>query len=287
MRAVSRGGELDYGRLEVDDTATLSKGKRRWAHESGGLITSWEDYEKYPWPSSENVDYWMLEYLADHLPVGMKLIGHGASILEPVMWLMGYQDFAVALFDQPDLVEAMFERVGRMSMERCQVMCQFDAVEAVWISDDIGFRSGTMISPEHLRQYVFPWWKRITEHIHRQGRPVLLHACGNLYQVMDDIIEDVKVDAKHSFEDTFLPVTEAQKKYGHRLAHLGGVDIDFLCRASEEQVREYVRKVIDVCGPGGGYALGTGNSVANYVPVQNYLAMLDEGRRYGVYPLAG
>jgi len=45
-----------------------------------------------------------------------------------------------------------------------------------------------------------------------------------------------------------------------------------------------VRKVIDVCAPGGGYALGTGNSVANYIPIQNYLVMLDEGRRYGVYP---
>ncbi|HIQ06277.1 MAG TPA: hypothetical protein EYH31_11450 [Anaerolineae bacterium] len=128
---------------------------------------------------------------------------------------------------------------------------------------------------------------QIAECIHSHGRPVLLHSCGNLCQVMDDIIEDVKIDAKHSFEDTFLPVTEAKRKYGDRIAILGGIDVDFLCRASEEQVREYVRKVIDICGPGGGYALGTGNSVANYIPVQNYLAMLDEGRHYGVYPLAG
>jgi uroporphyrinogen decarboxylase len=217
----------------------------------------------------------------------MKLIGHAASILEPVMWLMGYQDFAMALYDQPDLLEAMFERVGELSLERAKVMCQFDAIQALWISDDIGFRSGTMIAPKHLRHYVFPWWKRIAEHVHGQGRPVLLHACGNLRDVMDDIIDDVKVDAKHSYENIILPVTEAKKQYGHRIAILGGLDIDFLCRASEEQVRECVRNVIDVCAPGGGYALGTGNSVSNYVPVQNYLAMLDEGRRYGVYPLAG
>jgi len=287
VRAVQTGAQLDFGRLEAGDTAALSRGKRQWARESDGVITSREDYENYSWPRAEDVDYWMTEYLAHHLPEGMKLIAHGGSILEPVMWLMGYQSFALALFDQPDLLEAMFERVGSMSLERCRAICQFDAVGAVWISDDIGHRSGTMISPEHLRHYVFPWWKRIAECIHRHGRPVLLHSCGNLEVVMDDIIDDVKIDAKHSFEDTFLPVTEAKRRYGDRIALLGGIDVDLLCQASEEEVREYVRNVIDVCGPGGGYALGTGNSVANYIPVQNYLAMLDEGQRYGVYPLRG
>lgn len=281
------GKDFDYGRLEVDDTAALPREKRRWIRESNGVITSWADYETYAWPSSSDVDYWMVEYLADHLPPDMKLISHGASILEPVMWLMGYQNLALALYDQPELLEAIFDRVGRLSLERCEALCQIDAIGAVWISDDIGYRSGTMISPEHLRHYVFPWWKRIAACIHGHGHPVLLHSCGNLYQVMDDLIEDVEIDAKHSFEDTFLPVTEAKRQYGDRIAILGGVDLDFLCRAPEEQVRTYVRKVIDVCGPGGGYALGTGNSVANYVPVQNYLAMLDEGRRYGVYSLAG
>jgi len=41
-----------------------------------------------------------------------------------------------------------------------------------------------------------------------------------------------------------------------------------------------VRETLAVCQPGGGYCLGTGNSVANYVPVENYLAMLDEGRKF-------
>jgi uroporphyrinogen decarboxylase len=287
VRALARGAGFDYDRLQTNDTAGLSKGKRQWARESDGVITSWEDYENYPWPETEDVDYWMVEYLSAHLPEGMKLLGHAGTILEPVTWLMGYQSLALALYDQPDLVKTMFDRVGEMYLARCETICQFDAIGGVWISDDSGHRNGTMISPDHMRQYVFPWWKRLAECIHSHGLPVLLHSCGNLSMVMDDIIDDVKIDAKHSFEDTFLPVTEAKKLYGHRLALLGGVDVDFLCRATTDQVRAYVRNVIDVCGPGGGYALGTGNSVANYIPVENYLAMLDEGRRYGTYPLGG
>jgi uroporphyrinogen decarboxylase len=284
---VASGASYDYGFLGAQDTAAISRGQRSWAREAQGLITSWEDFEKYPWPTNEPESYWMIEYLTNHMPEGMKLMPHGGTILEPVTWLMGYETLALALYDQPDLLETMFDRIGQLALENCETLCQFDGVGAVWISDDIGHRSGPMIAPEHLRHYVFPWWKRLAKCIHSHGLPVPLHSCGDLTVVMDDIIDDVGIDAKHSYEDTFLPVGEAKRRYGDRIALLGGIDMDFLCRASEEQVREYVRRVIDVCGPGGGYALGTGNTVANYVPVRNYLAMLDEGRRYGTYPLTG
>jgi len=99
---------------------------------------------------------------------------------------------------------------------------------------------------------------------------------------MGDLIEVVCIDGKHSFEDTIGDVREAKRLYGDRIALLGGIDVDFLCRASEEEIRSRVRETLDVCHPGGGYCLGTGNSVANYIPLHSYLVMLDEGRRYRV-----
>ncbi|MDY7010806.1 MAG: uroporphyrinogen decarboxylase family protein [Planctomycetota bacterium] len=97
---------------------------------------------------------------------------------------------------------------------------------------------------------------------------------------MPDLLDDVKIDAKHSFEDTIELVTDAKADYGNRVPLLGGIDVDFLCRSDEREIRKRVRETLDVCMPGGGYCLGTGNSVANYIPVDNYLIMLDEGRRY-------
>jgi uroporphyrinogen decarboxylase len=97
---------------------------------------------------------------------------------------------------------------------------------------------------------------------------------------MEDLINDVGIDAKHSFEDTIESVIDAKRLYGDRIALLGGIDVDFLCRSDEKQVRRRVRETLEKCMPGGGYVLGTGNSVANYIPVDNYLAMLDEGRRF-------
>ena len=73
-----------------------------------------------------------------------------------------------------------------------------------------------------------------------------------------------------------------KKQYGNRIAALGGIDVDFLCRASEVEIRRRTRETLDACMPGGGYCLGTGNSVANYIPLDSYLSMVDEGMRYGM-----
>jgi uroporphyrinogen decarboxylase len=98
---------------------------------------------------------------------------------------------------------------------------------------------------------------------------------------MADLTDLVQIDGKHSFEDTIEDVREVKQTYGKKIALLGGLDVDFLCRADEQTIRQRVRDTLDVCQPGGGYCLGTGNTVANYIPVDNYLAMLDEGRLYG------
>ncbi|MGC8861968.1 MAG: uroporphyrinogen decarboxylase family protein, partial [Armatimonadota bacterium] len=103
---------------------------------------------------------------------------------------------------------------------------------------------------------------------------------GNLGEVMDDLIDYVGIDAKHSFEDAIMPVAEFKRIYGHRIGVVGGVDVGALARMETPDLRRYVRQILEECAPGGGYALGSGNSVANYVKVENYHAMLEEGWRW-------
>ena len=104
-----------------------------------------------------------------------------------------------------------------------------------------------------------------------------MHSCGNLATVMDDLIDNVGIDAKHSYEDAILPVQEAKEKYGGRIAILGGLDVDRLCRSSPAEITRFSNRLLDECGADGGYALGSGNSIADYVPAENYLAMLAAG----------
>jgi uroporphyrinogen decarboxylase len=97
---------------------------------------------------------------------------------------------------------------------------------------------------------------------------------------MEDLIEYVKIDALHAFEDTCSPVMDYKLKYGKRIGLIGGVDIDKLARLDEESLRSYVREALDVCMPGGRYIFGSGNSICNFVSVENYIIMLDEGYKW-------
>jgi len=270
--------------LLADDTAEDSTGQRGWQDEQAGPIQNWDDFERYPWPRIEDASFEDLEKLPAMLPDGMKITATlPGGILENLCRLMGYAPLCFALIDQPELVQAVVDRIGEGELAVYSVLCEMEHVGALWLNDDLGFKTQTMISPENLRHYVFPWHQRLIQYAHDHGKMVMLHACGNLSEVMEDLIEDVGIDAKHSFEDAIQPVAAFKSQYGDRVAVLGGIDVHVLASGTEEEVRQYTRRAIEQCAPGGCWALGSGNSVANYIPLANFLAMLDEGRHVGVY----
>ena len=283
VRASLTGWSMPLHYSTTDDTADLARqGGRSYLDEHTGPILSWEDFEAYPWPEPETLSARSLEWYEEHLPEGMCVIGSGgfAHFAEYVTWLMGYETLCVALCEQRDLVAAISERLIDIYVRFLGRLLKFDRIKIIWGSDDMGYRGGPLISPGDLRAFVLPGHKIMAAMSHAAGRPYLLHACGRLDLIMDDLIHDVRIDAKHSFEDTIEQVTDVKHTYGRHIALLGGIDVDFLCRATEDQVRRRVRKTLETCTAGSGYCLGTGNSVANYIPLDNYLAMLDEGRRF-------
>ncbi len=281
--------------LQTRDTAYLSRGLRTWRDEVRGTIETIEDFEKYLWPEpSEAVNLSHFDVLNELLPGDMRIVGGvGGGVFEHVSWLMGLTNTCRDMYADRNLVEKMFHEVGSLILAVDEEIVKRGYVGALRMGDDLGYRNGTFIAPKFLRKYVFPWYKKCVELAHRNGLPFILHSCGNLYRpdetgksVMDYLVEDVKIDAKHSYEDTIMPVIEVKEKYGDKVSILGGVDVDTLVRSSDKEIRSYVRDLVRKCAPGGGYALGTGNSVANYIPLGNYLAMLDEGRKVGRYPPA-
>lgn len=247
---------------------------------TGGYpIEDWKSFEAYPWPDPDTVSYAEFEAVARILPDGMKMVGQTGGVFEVAEGLVGYEQLCYLMMDDPALTEAIFDRIRDLYVPMYRCMAGIDQVGAVVISDDLGFKTQTMVGVSELRRYVLPVHKLLAQIAHEAGKPCILHSCGQLVEIMDDLIDDVKIDAKHSYEDVITPVTEISKLYGDRMAVLGGFDVDRLCRGSEEEIRAYTRMLISECGARGGYALGSGNSIAAFVPVPNYLAMIDEGWR--------
>lgn len=256
-------------------------GEHSEGSESYAMIQTWADYEKYPWPDeSSPIEFEHFDTVARLLPDGARIVG--GVCMGPYEWtsqLMGVMGLSYALMDTPDLVEAVFGRIGGLIHSADRQIATMDAVCALRQGDDLGFKTSTFLKPELLRQYVFPTYKKIVAEAHANGKPFILHSCGNLAEVYEDIIEDCKIDAKHSFEDAILPVGDFKKLYGKRITPLGGLDVDVICRASLDEIRAYTRKHVEDCFSDGYWALGTGNSLTDYMPVENYIAVLEEGRK--------
>jgi len=209
----------------------------------------------------------------------MKLVV-GTTVFEMILErFLGYEDLFLLSVDNPPLVEAVFERWGQKVYDFYKEAVQYPEVGAIFHADDLGFKTATLMSPDFLRKNVFPWLKKYAALAHEQGKTFWYHCCGNVLGVMDDLIQDVGIDAFHSFQDVIIPISDFLSRYGSEIAALGGVDMDNLGRMEEDKLRRYVRRILDDCMPGR-FALGSGNTVANYIPVRNYLAMLDEARRW-------
>jgi len=264
---------------QAEGASASPAGSPAWAQEVVGLVADWKGFDRYPWPRVEDIDFSSVEYTASTMPDGMKTIVRTRGVYAQAWRLMGYEAFFYAVHDQPDLVAAMWNRIGEITLAVCRQIAEMDGVGAILLGDDMGFKSGTLIQPDILRECVFPWHKRIAEAIHSKGLPLLLHSCGNLRAIMDDLI-DAGIDGKHSYEDVYLSAAEAKRLWGDRVAILGGADVDALCHVEEDELRAYIRNTLDQCAPGGGYALGSNNSLTHYIPLENYLIMLEEGYNY-------
>lgn len=249
--------------------------KETFSLNEGAVIKNRKDLDSFAWPDPHAADYQILDHISDDLPVGMKLIPYGPDgLLEGVINLMGIEGLCCNIILDFSLVEDVFSEVGNRLLQYYKKAAAYENVGACIINDDWGFEAGTLLSPGDMRRLLFPWQKRIVEVVHAAGKPAILHSCGQLAEIAEDIISDMGFDGRHSYEDKILPVEEAYDRFQGRIAVLGGIDLDFICRSSPEDVFRRSRAMLEKTTGKGGYALGTGNSVPEYVPDRNYFAMV-------------
>jgi uroporphyrinogen decarboxylase len=107
-----------------------------------------------------------------------------------------YEGLCWAFYDQPDLVEAITERLGTLMEGYTQRLLELEHPVAFFLGDDVGFRTGTLISPDHLRAHTLPWHCRFAEMAYQLGLPHFLHTCGNLEAIKPDLVEEGGSDRK-------------------------------------------------------------------------------------------
>jgi uroporphyrinogen decarboxylase len=200
--------------------------------------------------------------------------------LAPTMLSMGIDHFSLSLYDDRDLVEAVLdvyfdwvtviaERVSQLGFD---LFC---------MADDFAFNMGLMFSPKMFREMLVPRYQRVREKL---TIPWLFHSDGNITDAIDMLIE-FGVVAIHPLEKGAMDIRAIKRDYGDRLCLFGNVDLVILGSGTPEGVDREVRDLIRDIGPGGGYVVTSGNSLADYLKPDCVLAISEAVRKYGRYPI--
>ena len=268
----------DYATLHIQgakfNTGVVHK-KSSISQNETNLIPDRENLKKYEWPDFDLLDeYEKLNELERYFPEGMKAVVCGpGGVLESLIDLIGYDNLCYKIYDDPKFVHEVAENVGSRLVRHYELAGKSDVVCAMIANDDWGHSTQTMLSVEHMRQFVFPWHKKIVKAIHTTGKPAILHSCGNPKAVMEDII-DMGYDGRHSYEDKIYPVEQFYLDYHDKISVLGGIDVDYIIRQDKSAVYERAINLLKLSEKWGGYALGTGNSVPVYMPDDKFLNLI-------------
>lgn len=258
--------------------------EKSWNLEYTSFIKTREDFERFPWEIASNLDFSKFYQVRDLLPGGMKAVAVSGKIFTLTWMLMGFNHFAMSLILDEQLVADVFRKVAEIQFKGLEEILGMPHVGGVWVVDDLAFGSGPMISPQAYRDHVFPWYREMAARCHRSGLLFFMHTDGNVMPLMEDFIE-MGLDVLQPIDPGCMDIFKVKEMYGDRITLVGNVSNELLRSGSPSEVEAYVRSLLTRVGPGGGFCVGSGNSVPEWASFENYMAMRETVLKHGTYPL--
>ena len=212
------------------------------------------------------------------------------NIFHRYAFLRGFNNFMLDMRINVDFFRALANRILETSKTFVREFLGRvgEYVDIVCIGDDMGTQSQPFISVDDFRKFIKPYWAELIREIkkHTEAK-ILLHCCGSIYPLINDII-DVGFDVLNPIQPLAYQMEPERLKrdFGDRICFLGGIDIQRLLPfGTPAQVREGVRKVINILAPGGGYILAPSHNIEPETPPENIVAMYEAAKEFGAYPI--
>ncbi len=257
----------------------------------GGSFDNFEEYEKFPLPDPDDPLRENLFKAAVQLEKENKeeiCCAPGITGMMEMTWEgFGLESFSKLLTNKKN-AKKVFDDRGKFSVEMVKRIIEWGGTGPMLIFDDYGYKKGLFMSPQNYREFVIPWLKEICKQAHKGDLQVILHSCGDIYQIFEDIIE-AGVDAVHPIEPTTsnpeYNIFKLNEKYGDKITFLGNVSPQDLSDKDPQTILEYVKSLIKNIAPGGGFILSSGHSINPAIKLENFLAMREALQKYGKYPI--
>ncbi|MHA1147741.1 MAG: uroporphyrinogen decarboxylase family protein [Promethearchaeota archaeon] len=258
----------------------------------GGGIKDFEAYEEFPKldpdnPMRENA-YKIGKKLEAATKGKLYLAPATFGLMESTWEGFGLENFA-RMLARPSQIKRIFDERGEFALEMTKRVIEWGEEDgAILFFDDYGYKKGLFMSPRNYRKYVFPWISRICNTAHKAGLKVIVHSCGDIYQILEDLI-NAGVDALNPIEPTTANpeynIFKLKEKFGDKLCFIGNVSPQDLSDKDPVFIRDYTKRLLKHVAPGGGFILSSGHSINPAVKLENYLAMREIVDKYGNYPI--
>jgi uroporphyrinogen decarboxylase len=255
-----------------------------------------DDIATYVWPDVTNRDRFaglkeQARHLREHTPYA--LVGNIGTVLNELIYNMrGLENWMMDLAADQDLAHALLRQVTNLMVAAAEAFLAAvgEYLDVFIIADDIGSQNSPLMSPGLYRRMVKPYHAEIIAAVKARTRAkVFYHSCGNIRPLIGDLV-DIGVDILNPIQVSASEMGDTarlKREFGERLSFCGAIDTQqVLPSGSPQEVRAEVRRRISDLGPGGGYICAAVHSIQPDVAPENIVAMFEETRAFGRYPLA-
>lgn len=207
---------------------------------------------------------------------GITLFCEFAFCLDQTIADMGFENFCLKLYDDPEFVREMLGRYAAHIGNLIDLYNRLPEIDFVWIGDDLAYKAGLFVSPALFRRHILPFFQSLAERIRK---PWVYHSDGNISEVLNDILA-LGPTALHPIEPDAMDIYQLKRDIGDKVCLIGNLDVDLIARGSEEEVCREVARLLGICGKGGGYAFSSGNAITKYAKLENVLAIARTIKEY-------
>ena len=250
-------------------------------------IKTMDDFDRYQPPDPHKPErYDEVKWAVENFK-GKKAIGvHLNDIFSLPRYLIGMEDLMYAFALDPELIKAVAALSADLNIEMAKEVAALD-VDFVWTGDDYAGNNGPLMSPDSFRELLYPDLCRVIGGFKELGLPVIKHTDGNLWSLLDMII-DSGIDCLDPIDPLAgMDLAEVKAKIGDRIALKGNVDCaQLMSFGTPEETAEATKQALRDGAPGGGFILSSSNSIHSAVKPDNYLALMRTLEQHGQYPIA-
>jgi len=242
--------------------------------------------EEYSWPKLEWFDFSHLKKEVDGYKDYAIMTSPGFSspgILQyPIQNLLGVEKAFVDMYINPKFFDALTQHVldFRLPFIERMLLAAGERIDFFRIGDDYGGQNNLLLSPELWRKRVKPALRSMADIAKKHRAYYYQHSCGSIRPLIPDFIEmglDVLDPIQVAAKD--MNPAELKKEFGCKLCFSGGVDEQNLLRTgSTDDVRNYVKKLLDIMAPGGGFFIGPTHNFQVDISTSNIVAMYEAAR---------